>query len=53
MAVPSTPVGEAFLRASGECIAEVKQTAHKGQSVELAKLAEPHRERLERAGSSD
>ena len=53
MAVPSTPVGEAFFRASGECIAEAKQTAHQGQFVELAKLAEPHRERLERAGSSD
>jgi energy-coupling factor transporter ATP-binding protein EcfA2 len=53
MAVPSTPVGEAFFRASGECIAEAKQTAHEGQFVELAKLAEPHRERLEQAGSSD
>jgi hypothetical protein len=53
MAVPSTAVGEAFLRASGECVADAKQTAHQGQFVELAKLAEPHRERLERAGSSD
>ena len=28
LAVPSTPVSEAFFRASGECIAEAKQTAH-------------------------
>jgi energy-coupling factor transporter ATP-binding protein EcfA2 len=53
MAVPSRPVGEAFFRASGECIAEARQTAHQGQFVEMAMLAGPHRERLERAGSAD
>jgi hypothetical protein len=53
LAVPSTPVGEAFFRASGECLAEAKQTAHQGRFTELAMLAEPHREKLERAGSTD
>jgi hypothetical protein len=53
LAVPSTPVGEAFFRASGECVAEAKKTAHQGRFTELAMLAEPHRERLERAGSTD
>src|SRR5580658_4474098 len=53
LAVPSTPVSEAFFRASGECIAEAKQTAHQGRFGELATLAEPHREKLERAGSTD
>src|ERR1700730_13894859 len=53
LAVPSTPVSEAFFRASGECIAEDKQTAHQGRFAELAMLAGPHREKLERAGSTD
>ena len=53
MAVPSTPVGEAFFRASAECIAEAKQIAHQGQFVGMAMLAGPHRERLERAASAD
>jgi energy-coupling factor transporter ATP-binding protein EcfA2 len=53
LAVPSAPVGEAFFRTSGECIAEAKQTAHQGRFAELAMLAGPHRERLERAGSAD
>ncbi len=53
LAVPSAPVGEAFFRTSGDCIAEAKQTAHQGRFAELAMLAGPHRERLERAGSAD
>ena len=53
LAVPSAPVCEAFFRTSGECIAEAKQTAHQGRFAELAMLAGPHRERLERAGSAD
>src|SRR5450755_2635447 len=53
LAVPSTPVSEAFFRASGECITEAKQTAHQGRFADLAMLAGPHREKLERAGSTD
>jgi hypothetical protein len=53
LAVPSTPVGEAFFRVSGECIAEAKQTAHQGGFIELAKLVGPHREKLERAAATD
>jgi hypothetical protein len=53
LALPSTPVGEAFFRASGECLAEAKKTAHQGLFAELAVLAGPHREKLERAGSTD
>src|SRR5580704_3670983 len=52
-AVPSTEVGEAFFRASDECIAEAKQAAQQGRFAELAALAAPHREKLERAGSAD
>jgi energy-coupling factor transporter ATP-binding protein EcfA2 len=52
-AVPSTEVGEAFFRASGECIAEVKQAAQQGRFAELAALAATHREKLESAGSAD
>jgi hypothetical protein len=52
LAVPSTPVGESFFRASGECITEAKQTAHQGRFSELAMLAGPQREVLERAGST-
>ena len=53
LAVPSTPVGEAFFRVSGECIAEAKQTAHQGRFTELATLVGPHREKLERAAATD
>ena len=52
-AVPSTEVGEAFFRATDECIAEAKQAAQQGRFAELAALAAPHREKLERAGSAD
>jgi energy-coupling factor transporter ATP-binding protein EcfA2 len=52
-AVPSTEVGEAFFRASDECIAEAKQAAQQGRFAELAALAAPHREKLEHAGSAD
>jgi energy-coupling factor transporter ATP-binding protein EcfA2 len=53
LAVPSTPVGEAFFRVSGECIAEAKQAAHQGRFTELAALVGPHREKLERAAATD
>ena len=43
-AVPSTEVGEAFFRATDECIAEAKQAAQQGRFAELAALAAPHRE---------
>src|SRR3984893_9607452 len=53
LTVPDAAVGDAFSCASGECIAEAKQTAHQGRFAELAMLAGPHREKLERAGSTD
>jgi energy-coupling factor transporter ATP-binding protein EcfA2 len=54
LTVPDAPVGDdAFSRALGECIEEAKRFAHQGRFTELAKLAEPHHEKLERAGSAD
>jgi energy-coupling factor transporter ATP-binding protein EcfA2 len=52
LAVPSAQVGEAFLQASRECVAEIKETAHREQYAEIAALAGAHREKLERAGSA-
>jgi hypothetical protein len=42
-----------MLIALGESIEEAKRLAHQGRFTELAKLAEPHHEKLERAGSAD
>src|SRR6202051_3125409 len=53
LTVPDAPVGDAFSCALGECIEEAKRSAHQGRFTELAMLAGPHREKLERAGSAD
>jgi energy-coupling factor transporter ATP-binding protein EcfA2 len=53
LTVPNAPVGEAFFRAAGECIAEARQLAHEGRFADIATLAEPQRQKLERAGSNE
>jgi energy-coupling factor transporter ATP-binding protein EcfA2 len=55
LTVPDALVGDddTFSRALGECTEEAKRLAHQGRFTELAKLAEPHLEKLERAGSAD
>ena len=53
LTVPNAPVGDAFSCALGECIEEAKRSAHQERFTELAMLAGPHREKLERAGSAD
>src|SRR3984893_9274039 len=53
LTVPDGAVGDAFSCALGECMEEAKLCAHQGRFAELAKLAGPHREKLERAGSAD
>src|SRR6202521_103708 len=53
LTVPDAAVGDAFSCALGECIEEAKRSAHQGRFAELAMLAGPHREKLERAGSAD
>ena len=53
LTVPDAPVGDTFSRALSECIEEAKRLAQQGSFTELAKLAGPHHEKLERAGSAD
>jgi energy-coupling factor transporter ATP-binding protein EcfA2 len=51
--IPEMPLGELFACALGECIEEVRRSAHQGHFTQLALQAELHREKLERAESAD
>ena len=53
LAAPDTPVGEAFFRIAGECIAETKQLAQQGRTPHLAVLADLHRDKLQAACSAE
>ena len=51
--IPEMPLGEPFVCALGECIEEVRRSAHQGHFTQLAIQAELHRKKLERAESPD